>query len=208
MGKVFNSSKHNPAAISIDEPSIYANPFETYVKYEELLDKDQDLQLWARFQLHDRDLICHNDSIRNHDHTLAKIASIPLRRTPIFVFGSNLAGRHGKGAAKDAKEQYGAFYGQGEGMQGNAYAIPTKDEFLRRLPLKAIRSNIDNFLEDAKLFLWLDPRVLFFVTPIGCGLAGYHPSMIAPFFRNSPHNVVLSPRWRLKLGLPFPNIDT
>ena len=56
----------------------------------------------------------------------------------IFVFGSNKAGRHGKGAAKYALENHGAIYGQGEGLQGNSYAIPTKDENLKPISLQGI----------------------------------------------------------------------
>ena len=68
----------------------------------------------------------------------------------IFVFGSNLAGRHGKGAAKHAREVHGAIYGQGEGRQGNSYAIPTKDKTLIPLPLSIIKQKIKTFINYAK----------------------------------------------------------
>ena len=64
----------------------------------------------------------------------------------IFVFGSNLAGRHGKGAALWARNNRGAVYGQGEGPQGLSYAIPTKDAKLRSLPLAADRVGVRRFL--------------------------------------------------------------
>lgn len=64
----------------------------------------------------------------------------------IFVFGSNLAGRHGKGAALYAREHYGAVYGVGVGPTGSAYAIPTKDGKLRTLPLDQIKKHVDAFL--------------------------------------------------------------
>lgn len=64
---------------------------------------------------------------------------------PVFVFGSNLAGRHGKGAALWARQQRGAIYGQGIGRQGNAYGIPTKDRQLRVLPLTAIQTHVADF---------------------------------------------------------------
>ena len=67
----------------------------------------------------------------------------------VFVFGSNLAGRHGKGAALWARQHRGAIYGQGAGFQGNAYAIPTKDRQLRVLPLGVIRGHVDEFLKYA-----------------------------------------------------------
>lgn len=107
--------------------------------------------------------------------------------TEIFVFGSNLAGRHGRGAAKYAKEKYGAIYGQGIGLQGKSYAIPTKDENLNPLPLSKISQYVMEFLDFAEL----NPQYIFKVTYIGCGLAGYVPEQIAPMFRKRPANVIL-----------------
>lgn len=105
----------------------------------------------------------------------------------VFVFGSNTAGRHGKGAALHARQHCGARYGQGEGLQGQSYAIPTKDDDLRTLPLSRIRAGVDRFLDFARD----NPLLTFEVTPIGCGLAGYEPEQIAPMFRDVPINVVL-----------------
>ena len=102
----------------------------------------------------------------------------------IFVFGSNTAGRHGKGAALAAKKFHGAIYGQGEGRQGDAYAIPTKDGKLRILPLWAIRIGVDRFLDYARA----NPALQFRVTAIGTGLAGYSPDEIAPLFKDAPAN--------------------
>lgn len=105
----------------------------------------------------------------------------------IFVFGSNLAGRHGKGAALFAKQKHGAIYGVGVGRQGNAYAIPTKDRHLRTLSLDTIETYVDEFIEYAKK----NPTEQFQVTAIGCGLAGYSPSDIAPMFYDAPQNCEL-----------------
>ena len=105
----------------------------------------------------------------------------------IFVFGSNLAGRHGAGAAKFAVQHHGAIYGQGEGLQGNSYAIPTKDAKIRTLPLPFIRTYVEKF----KGFARYNPDLTFQLTPIGCGLAGYKPSDIGPMFKNSPENVIM-----------------
>jgi hypothetical protein len=105
----------------------------------------------------------------------------------IFVFGSNLAGRHGKGAARYARQRHGAVYGQGVGLQGNSYAIPTEDERLRTLPLDAIREHVAAF----KRFAAEHPELTFQVTAIGCGLAGYRPEQIAPMFADAPANCVL-----------------
>ena len=109
------------------------------------------------------------------------------QRRTIFVFGSNLAGRHGAGAAKFARENHGAVYGQGVGLQGDSYAIPTKDEGLRVLPLSHISQYVQQFIEFAELADDLEFRL----TPIGCGLAGYKPEQIAPMFTSAPSNVIL-----------------
>lgn len=110
----------------------------------------------------------------------------------IFVFGSNLAGRHGKGAAKFALEHCGAIYGCGEGMQGQSYAIPTKDHHLRTLPLNQIQYHVNLFIEWARL----QPELQFQVTRIGCGLAGYTDKDIAPMFKDAPQNCHLPEGWR------------
>ena len=105
----------------------------------------------------------------------------------VFVFGSNLAGRHGKGAALYARQHYGAVYGQGDGLQGRSYAVPTKDASIRTLPLDDIAQHVSRFLA----FADANPRLRFQVTAIGCGLAGYTPAQIAPLFRGAPGNCTL-----------------
>jgi hypothetical protein len=107
--------------------------------------------------------------------------------TDIFVFGSNLAGRHGAGAAKFALENHGAIYGQGIGLQGQSYGIPTKDENIQTLPLHRIQEYVQDFLS----FASSRPDLYFNVTAVGCGLAGYKPDQIAPFFLKYPTNVKL-----------------
>lgn len=115
----------------------------------------------------------------------------------IFVFGSNLAGRHGKGAALYAKKYHGAIYGQGIGPQGESYAIPTKDEKLNTLPISQIKQHVDDFLRYAEEH----QEQIFSITAIGCGLAGYKPSDIAPLFVNVPPNCILPDEFKLELGL-------
>lgn len=110
----------------------------------------------------------------------------------IFVFGSNEAGRHGKGAALFAKENHGAKAGVPYGIQGNSFAIPTKDEFLKPLPLEKIEYYVEKF----KAFAEKLPEQNFQVTKIGCGLAGYNESQIAPMFKNAPKNCILPEGWR------------
>lgn len=121
---------------------------------------------------------------------------------PVFVFGSNLAGRHGKGAALWARRHRGAIYGQGAGPQGNAYAIPTKDRQLRVLPLQVIHGHVQEFLDYARR----RSNLRFEVTPIGCGLAGYRPDQIAPLFAGAPANAILPAAFRAALRVePHPS---
>lgn len=112
--------------------------------------------------------------------------------TRIFVFGSNLSGIHGAGAAAHAKKYHGAQDGVGEGPTGTAYAIPTKDERIRTLDLARIEIAVLNFLAYAAQF----PNTEFEVTRIGCGYAGYQDHQIAPFFRDAPANCKLPHGWR------------
>lgn len=101
-----------------------------------------------------------------------------LAPNEIFVFGSNLAGRHGAGAALFAKKNFGAVNGICMGFQGRCYSVPTKDQRLVTLPLGAIGVYVGEFLKAAKFHAGLT----FLVTEIGCGLAGFHPKEIAPLF--------------------------
>lgn len=111
---------------------------------------------------------------------------------PIFVFGSNLAGRHGKGAALHAKRHHGAEYGVGWGPTGGSFAIPTKDENLRTLPLDEIHEYVAGFL----VYALARPHLRFMVTAIGTGLAGYTHEQIAPMFRGAPTNCKLPTEWQ------------
>lgn len=96
----------------------------------------------------------------------------------IFVFGSNLAGRHGRGAAHAARLYYDAVYGVGEGPTGRTYAIPTLDSRFQKRSLKDIKISIDKFIE----YVIQNPHKDFFITMIGCGLANFKSSEIAPMF--------------------------
>lgn len=111
----------------------------------------------------------------------------------IFVFGSNLAGIHGAGAALHARANYGAKLGEGVGRTGNAYAIPTKDKNIQTLPLNVIEKHVANFVE----YAWNNPNETFLLTPIGCGLAGYTAKEISKILKNQdlPSNVVLDQQW-------------
>ena len=99
-----------------------------------------------------------------------------LKPNEIFVFGSNLQGYHGGGAARLAMNQWGAVWGQGTGLQGQTYAIPTMQG-----GIGTIRPYIDQFIN----FAQNDPERTFLVTEIGCGIAGFRPADIAPLFKNA-----------------------
>jgi hypothetical protein len=106
---------------------------------------------------------------------------------PVFVFGSNLSGVHGAGAALHARFYYGAVLGQGVGRWGNSYAIPTKRTPYIPLSLEEIQEHIHQFL----LYALNHPDETFLVTPVGCGLAGYTQEEIGPMFRGAPSNCII-----------------
>lgn len=97
-----------------------------------------------------------------------------LRDNEVFVFGSNLAGMHAGGAARFAYNKFGAIWGQGEGLQGQSYAIPTMQG-----GVETIAPYVDTFIA----FAQAHPELHFLVTPIGCGIAGFCEQEIAPLFR-------------------------
>ena len=99
-----------------------------------------------------------------------------LAPNEVFVFGSNLEGMHGGGAALTAYKKFGAVWGQGVGLQGQSYAIPTMQG-----GVETIKPYVDEFIQFAKEH----PDLRFLVTPIGCGIAGFKPSQIAPLFKEA-----------------------
>ena len=109
----------------------------------------------------------------------------------IFVFGSNRQGRHGKGSALEARLQWGAKYGQAEGLQGNSYGIITKE--LRHdypsVTLNEVKQGVDKFLTFAKDH----PEHEFIVVAIGCSLAGFKYEQIKPLFKDTPKNCWIHP---------------
>lgn len=94
---------------------------------------------------------------------------VNLDENEIFVFGSNEAGIHGAGAARIAFLKFGAEMGLGNGLSGNSYAIPTKDRNVETLPLDKVKSYIDEFIG----FALKHQNLTFYLTKIGCGLAGF-----------------------------------
>lgn len=111
-----------------------------------------------------------------------------LQPGEIFVFGSNLRGMHAGGAARAAYHKFGAVMGQGVGLQGQSYAIPTMQG-----GVETIKPYVDEFIEFARQH----PELTFLVTRIGCGIAGFRDEEIAPLFAEAHElsNVVLPPNW-------------
>lgn len=116
------------------------------------------------------------------EFTPDKITS--LQPNEVFVFGSNLAGMHGGGAARVARKLFGAVMGQGVGLQGQSYAIPTMQG-----GVETIKPYVDEFIT----FASAHPELKFYVTRIGCGIAGFTDAEIAPLFKNAlgKPNIVL-----------------
>jgi len=111
-----------------------------------------------------------------------------LKLGEIFVFGSNLRGMHGGGAAYVAYRKFGAIMGQGVGLQGQSYAIPTMQG-----GVETIRPYVNEFIEFAKAH----PELTFLVTRIGCGIAGFTDAEISPLFESAHNidNIVLPEGW-------------
>lgn len=118
----------------------------------------------------------------NREYTSERI--IRLEPNEIFVFGSNLAGAHGGGAARIALDCFGAVWGQGVGLQGQSYAIPTMQG-----GVETIKPYVDEFIGFARQH----PELKFLVTRIGCGIAGFRDEEIAPLFTDAieAENVIL-----------------
>ena len=111
-----------------------------------------------------------------------------LGENEVFVFGSNLAGAHGGGAALLAYRKFGAIWGQGVGLQGQSYGIPTMHG-----GVDAIKPYVDEFIEFAKT----RPDLTFLVTRVGCGIAGFTNEEISPLFAKAHkvENIVLPSGW-------------
>lgn len=116
-----------------------------------------------------------------------------LQPNEIFVFGSNLSGMHGGGAARLAYQKFGAIWGQGVGLQGQSYGIPTMQG-----GVDTIKPYVDEFIKFAKTH----PQLKFLVTEIGCGIAGFSVEEIAPLFKQAieVENIYLPERFWLVLN--------
>lgn len=126
-----------------------------------------------------------------------------LKENEIFVFGSNRQGRHGKGAALTARNKFGAIYGQSQGLQGQSYAIITKE--LRKgyqpVSLQEVKEGVDTFIQFAKD----NEHLTFYVVELGCNLAYFTVEQIAPLFKPTMRlkNVYLPERFLENLQTGF-----
>lgn len=131
----------------------------------------------------------------------------PVLPNSLFVFGSNLAGRHGSGSARAAYDHYGAAMGVFNGHTGDAYAIPTVDTAIQPLPIEVIGMYIDELHQFAKIY----PNFNLFVTRLGCGIAGFTDEEVARQFANVSWtgNFDFPIEWKPFLGIPeqFVNQD-
>ncbi len=137
--------------------------------------------------------MAHEDMDFNTSETMTQKRTTPefitsLEPNEIFVFGSNLKGMHGGGAAYIAYRKFGAVMGQGVGLQGQSYAIPTMQG-----GVETIRPYVDEFIR----FAQQHPELTFLVTRIGCGIAGFTDDEISPLFAEAHgiENIVLPPNW-------------
>lgn len=121
---------------------------------------------------------------------------ISKAKNAVFVFGSNEAGLHGAGAAKTAREEWGAIMGCSYGHYGKSFAIPTKDGYLEVLDLDTIQNYVIGFLAYAKG----RPKLNFYVTAIGTGLAGISHREMAAMFEGASKNVYFDEVWQPILG--------
>ncbi|APX62400.1 A1S_2505 family phage non-structural protein [Acinetobacter schindleri] len=134
-----------------------------------------------------------------HDESIVK--SLP--ENTVFVFGSNMAGLHAGGAARTALEHFGAVEGVGRGWSGQSYAIPTMNEHLQQMPL----SQIQHYIDDFKIYTKNHPKNNYFLTSVGCGIAGYKVEEIAPMFKGISHNVIFPQSFRPFVEKPLPKLN-
>ena len=134
-----------------------------------------------------------------HDESIVK----NLDEHTVFVFGSNMAGQHADGAARTALEHFGAIKDVGRGWSGQSYAIPTMNEHLQQMPL----SQIQHYIDDFKIYTKNHPKMTYFLTSIGCGIAGYKVEEIAPMFKGISHNVIFPASFRPFVERTLPRLN-
>lgn len=114
-----------------------------------------------------------------------------LKKNQIFIFGSNLAGKHYGGSAKQAVDSFGAIMGQGEGLQGQSYAFPTLDENFNQLTREQLEHYRDNLID----CMDCNKDKEFLLTKVGCGIAGYDEGYMKSLFNFPCENLVKPINW-------------
>lgn len=114
-----------------------------------------------------------------------------LEKNQIFVFGSNLAGNHAGGAARQAYEEFGAEMGVGEGITGQSYAFPTLDENFQKLPEERLKEAVMSLYNTAIR----TPNFEYLLTPVGTGIAGFSEEYMKSLFTLSPSNIKKPSCW-------------
>jgi hypothetical protein len=114
-----------------------------------------------------------------------------LPENGVFVFGSNLMGHHKGGAAKVAKDEFGAVEGMCVGLIGESYAFPTLDKFLQQRSLLELLTTTIFFYSTVQA----NPSLTFYLTRVGCGIAGYDEEYMKKFFAWDLPNLVKPPNW-------------
>lgn len=135
--------------------------------------------------------------VMSHERTEKEPGELGMdEKKMIFTFGSNLSGWHGSGSAAHAMIHCGAIHGQGEGLQGTSYALPTVGKHIRKMSFERVKKYVKNFIEYAEAH----PELEFKVTQVGCKRAGFTTEQIAPLFINAPGNCYFDTAWKEFLG--------
>lgn len=114
-----------------------------------------------------------------------------LKDNQIFVFGSNLAGHHLGGAARQAHEHFGAEWGVGEGLMGQSYAFPTLDVAFQKRKLNELGASVFKLYQCCEE----NPDKEFMLTKVGCGIAGFKEEQVKDLFCDPPKNLILPEDW-------------
>lgn len=201
--------KRGKADIYIGRGSRFGNPFPmkheseremVIAQFAKWIERQPELLRLSRAVLKGKSLGCYCAPKDCHGDILAAIAEgqwdhkIPEK--PYFVYGSNLLGINGAGAAKIATSMHLARNGIGQGFNGHAYAIATKESPNRRLRIDQVHEHVQQFIYDAKN----NPEKRFYLTKIGRGLEGFDEQEILPLFKDIPDNVLAPGLWLNQLG--------
>lgn len=129
------------------------------------------------------------DMVKKYKYTPDNITKLPPNY--VFIFGSNLEGKHFGGAAKIAKEKFGAIEGKGDGWQGNSYAFPTLDKNFKPRTEKQLKKSAEQLYRCVKL----NRYYIFILTKVGCGIVGFSEDYMKQFFTADEPNLIKPKNW-------------